>query len=66
MHGTYEGGGRLVQVKQPLTLRFVPLREAVKAPPLMEGATISRKRALTAHACFACAHEMPDDATAGS
>ena len=46
------------QMKQPLTLDFKPLRETMSAPPLTEGATITRKRALTTHACFGCVDEM--------
>ena len=64
--GSYTGGGRLVQVKQALRRSFTPLRDAIINPRLMESATITRKRALTTHACFACAHLLPADTPAGS
>ena len=64
--GRYAGGGRLLQVKQPLTLSFAPLSECVRCPRFTDGATITRRRALTTHACFCCAHLMPRDCPPGS
>ena len=49
-----------------LSLSFAPLDALVPSPRLTDGATIPRKRALTVHACFCCAHLLPDSARAGS
>ena len=57
--GTYGGGGRMLQVKQPREVHFVPLAEALEAPPLHESAGVSRERLLNIHACFCALGEMP-------
>ncbi len=59
--GAYLGGGRLVQVKQPRTLRFEPLDLATKAPVLLSTGMDAPKRVRTAHACFSCADVLTVD-----
>ena len=53
--GTYAGGGRLVQVKQPKQMAFKPLAEALESPEILDTQADSPKRLRTVHACFACA-----------
>ena len=53
--GTYTGGGRLVQVKQPRRLSFKPFEEALEAPNILDNGMDTPKRLRTIHACFACA-----------
>ena len=55
--GTYEGGGRLVQVKVPRSAHFKPLDAALRAPKILDNSFDSPKRTLTLHACFACIDE---------
>jgi len=64
--GTYAGGGRMIEVKQPREVQFVSLAEALEAPPLHECAGVSRERALTIHACFCALSEMPTAPSPGS
>ena len=56
--GTYLSGGRLVQVKQPRTLRFEPLDVATRAPVMLSTGMDAPKRLRTAHACFSCADAL--------
>ena len=53
--GTYTGGGRLVQVKQPKTLQFAPLDAALTSPSILTTGLDPPKRLRTLHACFSCA-----------
>lgn len=57
--GEYLGGGRLVQVKQPSTLRFQPLEQALRSPAILDTQMDRPKRLRTVHACFACIDALP-------
>ena len=62
--GTYSGGGRMVQVKQPRVLKFQSFEEALKSPGILDNGMDSPKRLRTIHACFACADAViPHPAT---
>ena len=63
--GSYSGGGRIVQVKRPVTLTFKPLEEAMKEPIILDTQMDRPKRLKTIHACFCCVDDaLGDDAAA--
>ena len=62
--GTYSGGGRLIQVKQPATHIFLPLSEAIRSPRILETGIDSPRRRETLHACFSCSDSAQLDETA--
>ena len=62
--GTYSGGGRLIQVKQPATHTFLPLSEAIRSPRILETGIDSPRRRETLHACFSCSDSAQLDETA--
>jgi len=56
--GTYTGGGRLVQVKQPRHINFPSLANALASPKILETQMDSHSRLRTIHACFANADDV--------
>ena len=56
--GAYAGGGRLIQIKQPKTLRFEPLREAAQRPSIVDTGIDAPARLRTLHACFCAADQV--------
>ena len=64
--GRYARGGRLTQVKQPLTVEFRALSPALlAAPPIHEWVGTDPARAKVAHACWCAIDELPSVPEAG-